>query len=180
MTFDAFTSQMERLEGLKFGPANLHTHWEGLRDIDVSGLERAIGHALRECESYPSPAELRRFVSLTAPIVGMDEDRSVPLVNVVEFKAPQFEKPIVVTREWQYYCARCSDIGMETVWCGDSKDKHLKPWVDVFMSCGRNEEHDAHEFSRRCVCRDSNPAVLRKRERSAQQAATRTAKQDRS
>lgn len=177
MTFDTFTSQMTRLEGLKFGPDNLHTHWEGLRDVSVDALERAVSKAVRECESYPSPAEIRRFIIETAPAIGQDEDRSVPLVapRVITVPVPGSEPVLLpVTREWTYYCTRCNDTGWASFWCGDEEQR--KPWHGIGQ-CERPEAHAGHEYARHCVCWESNPAVVKKRERAAQQASHRTAKE---
>ena len=59
---DALVHQMQRLAGLKFAPADLGTHWEGMQDVSPDDLERAVTAAIRQCDSFPSPAELRRFV----------------------------------------------------------------------------------------------------------------------
>ena len=176
MTFDAFAAQMARLEGLKFGPPNLHTHWEGLCDVDIDAIERAVTHAVKACEAYPSPAEIRRFAIETAPRVGMDEDRSVPLDEPKTVEAPWLSKPIAVTREWTYYDERCSDTGWESLWCGDPAQKN--PWQRLGR-CERTEEHAPHEYVQHCACWDSNPAVLKKRERNSQQAAQRTSQKER-
>jgi hypothetical protein len=119
---------------------------------------------------------LREFIAQSAPRVGLDEDRSIPLVKPVTIEAPHLTKPLTITREWTYYCERCSDTGWASFWCGDMT--HKKPWQGI-GKCQRSEEHSAHEYVAHCACWDSNPAVLKKRERNSQQAATRTSKQDR-
>src|SRR3990167_1787357 len=60
---DAFVHQMQRLAGLKFAPADLGTHWAGLQGVPPDDLARGVTAAIRQCDSFPSPAELRRFVS---------------------------------------------------------------------------------------------------------------------
>ena len=57
-----FVHQMQRLAGLKFAPLDLGTHWEGMQDVSPDDLERVVTAAIRQCDSFPSPAELRRFV----------------------------------------------------------------------------------------------------------------------
>lgn len=54
-----FDKQMRRLAGLKFAPATMDTHWEGLADLTDDELDGAIGIAVRTCNEFPSPAELR-------------------------------------------------------------------------------------------------------------------------
>ena len=75
MTFAVFEKQMDRLAGLKFAPEKLHTHWEGLKDLDAEDLQRAIAVAVKECESFPSPVQIREIAMRVKPQIGMDEDR---------------------------------------------------------------------------------------------------------
>lgn len=171
MTWDAFSAQMARLDGLKFGPQNLHTHWEGLSDLALPDLTRAIDHAVKGCASYPSPAELRELARQTLPTVGMDEDRSAPLEPPVTISHPSLPAPIQVTRTWNFYCGVCGDTGWVSYWCGASPPH---PWLETRV-CARHKDHGEHEFVRPCACRDTNPDVKRRAERQAQFAAHRTA-----
>ena len=58
-----FQRQMQRLGGLKFAPATLDTHWEGLSDVTPDELDAAITRAVRDCDEFPSPRQLRAFVN---------------------------------------------------------------------------------------------------------------------
>ena len=60
MTRDIFTAQMRRMNGLRFPPADLGTHWEGLSDLPIDVLTRAIERSIRTRSDFPTPAELRR------------------------------------------------------------------------------------------------------------------------
>lgn len=138
-----FTSQLARLASLKFPPATLEGHWEALNGLRIEDLARAVGQALRECDTFPAPAELLRLADRTAPAL-----------------------PPPTRQEWRDYCDRCRDTGWWSLQC-------------PAVSCGRDFDHAPHEFVQRCACWDSNPALLRTRQRQAQQAAHRTAKQER-
>jgi hypothetical protein len=161
MTFAAFMQTMDRLSGLKFRPASLQTHWEALSDLGAAELNAAIERAQRECDEFPSPKMLRAFVALSAPRIGPDEDRSRPIAQPIVIEFPQAGLKLPVNRDWTFYCNTCEDTGWASFQCSGN------------ASCGRDTEHYAHEYVKHCACWDSNPAVLKKRQRSAQQAATR-------
>ena len=169
---DYFRRQMARLSGLPFPPASLDTHWEGLKDLQSHDLERGVSVALRTSDRFPTPAEVRRYALETAPPVGSDEDRSAPLPEPIAIEVPHVAKPLTITREWRYYCEDCSDTSWRTLWCGDSE--HRPPWVTQ-RACARTYPHGHHDYAEVCPCAERNPAVLRKRERAAQQAAHRSA-----
>ena len=163
---DWFMDQLARMAGLKFAPIDLVTHWDGLCDVDRGDLERAVSIAIRECASFPSPAALREIAARTAAPIGPDEDRSRPLAEPVTLRFELGQRDLQVTREWKFFCAGCKDTGWASFHCG----------TNGAVTCGRDFEHGPHEYVNHCACWDSNPAVLKKRARSAQQAAQRSAK----
>lgn len=170
MTFDAMRQELDRLRGLRFRPADYQTHWEGLQEMPLSALAAAVGRAAKQCQDFPTPAELRALADAVGPSVVVLEDRSTPLAAPVVVTAPFLSKPITVAREWKYYDERCSDLGWMSYWCGDPAS--AKPWIEAVL-CGRLVEHPPHEWVERCRCADSNPAVLHRRERDARYAANR-------
>lgn len=70
-------------------------------------------------------------------------------------------------REWRYYCEDCNDLGMRTWWCGEGR---RQPWIEARI-CERRHAHGGHEWAEPCACRDTNPALVRKREAQARYAA---------
>lgn len=187
MTYEQMGVCLDSLQGLKFPPVDYSTHWLALQHHDVDALRSAVTVAAKECESFPAPAELLSIMSRTAPRVGVDEDRSLPLESARVITAGSLKIP--VTREWRYYDDRCSDTGWAPWWCNgqhDLDEKHplivgatsrRSEWMDV-ASCGRDYQHLPHDYVTPCACSESNPAVQKARERQAQQAATRTAKRE--
>lgn len=172
MTQDAFAVQMDRLSGLRFRPASLETHWEALRGIPEPVLEAAVTLAQRTRSEFPTPVELRQDadqVAHHARALEPDEDRSVALAEPFTITVPHVGKVVAITREWNYYCEDCSDSGWQSVWCGAATTESgapmpgLKPWY-ARLHCERRNNHDAHEYVRKCVCFDSNPALVRKRQ----------------
>jgi hypothetical protein len=176
MTQAVFESQMDRLAGLKFPPANLVTHWEALSALPAELLDAAIERAQRECNEFPSPSELLSFadqIRRSAPIP-QEPDRGVELIApVVIGVIPQTGTVIKAKREWRYYCEDCSDSGWRSIWCGDQT--YAKPWQERGV-CGRHGDHGAHEFVVPCPCASSNPDIRRRKERQSQ--ATRRATDD--
>lgn len=167
MTPAFFEQQMARLSGLKFRPADLGTHWEGLRELPDAVLEAAIGRAVKTRADFPTPFELRQdadqMASRVRAVEPEPEDRAVPLPAPHVIPFPQAGRNIRVEAEWRYYCETCSDLGWESVWCGDPKAVRRMPWHEI-RTCERRGEHGAHEWVRQCRCWDSNPALIRKRE----------------
>ncbi|HWO88897.1 MAG TPA: hypothetical protein VNL98_07080 [Gemmatimonadales bacterium] len=159
-----FRDALKRLMGLKFPPVDLATHWEGLRDLPPASVQAAVSRAARECDEFPSPQMLRAFAAASEPRLGLDEDRSRPLAEPRAIVVPQAGVTLPVTREWTFYCDTCEDTGWASFHCGGTE------------ACGRDRAHAAHAYVQHCACWDSNPAVRRKRQRAAQQAHARTAK----
>jgi hypothetical protein len=161
-TWDHFSGQMQRLTGLRFPPADMRTHWEALRDLSASALEAAVSHAQKTRAEFPTPVELRQDADIAArPPIGQDTDRGVDLPVPREVPIPSAGLTVRMTREWRYYCDRCSDCGWESLWCGD--EAQSKPW-QMSWDCGRHGDHAAHEWVRKCSCWETNPALIRKRE----------------
>lgn len=172
MTREWFDGQMARMLGLRFTPADLTTHWEALRDLPEDALEAAVSRAQRTRVNFPTPIELRWDADQARRVQTHDEDdRSVELAAPVTIGKLPTGAEIVQTRVWKYYHEDCSDSGMESLWCG-AADAHRKPWQPL-QHCGRTASHDAHEWVRRCTCYDSNPALVRKRERQQQFAESK-------
>lgn len=181
MTVDFFNAQMNRLSGLRFPPADMTTHWEALQDLPSEALEAAVGHAQRTRIEFPTPIELRRDADVARPRVPSDdENRYVELAAPVAFTVPALAdgtalKPIVISREWKFYCEDCHDEGRVSVWCGAGK---RQPWVaDGLCSSRKCERIRAghpeygHEWVRECSCLDWNPEIKKRKEREAQYAA---------
>lgn len=179
MTWDFFLAQMDRMEGLKFRPAELRTHWEALRDMPDVLLSAAVEKAQRESDEFPSPKMLRMYAdqirSRVIPL-GPAPDRSTP----TEPKSVTLPtgKVIPFDREWKYYCESCSDTGWRSWACVEAAVTR-QPWLPK-MACGREVDHAAHEWAEPCPCAEKdaygqikNPAVRRKRERDVQMAAQR-------
>jgi hypothetical protein len=168
-----FTERLKRLMGLKFAPADLTTHWEGLRDLADEELDAAIARAQRECEDFPSPKMLRAFVDeyrRDLPVPEEDISREVPAeprtIATPDGHAYTF------TREWKYFCESCSDTGRRSFWCGDEPSTRM-PWLMVArcrtVNCEKLRRGGyAHEWVTGCGCADTNPDVIRKRAQAAQ------------
>ena len=167
MTPVFFQQQMARLGGLRFRPADLVTHWEGLRELPDAALEAAISRAIKTRVEFPTPYELRQDADQVAGQVRRveveTEERAIPLPAPHVIPFPQAGKTIRVEAEWKYYCGACSDSGWESVWCGDITNPARHPWQDP-RTCERRGAHGDHEWVRPCRCWESNPALIRKRE----------------
>lgn len=166
MRFAAFEKQMSRLDGLKFRPANLQTHWEALGSIEESILAAAITKGQPTFDEYPSPKMLKVLIDelRSRPDIAPEVDRSVEAPHR-SIDIPQAGKVLSISREWNYYCDECSDSGWKTCWCGT--DAKPKPWL-FSGHCGRRKEHGSHEFVVPCPCAESNPDVQRRKARDQQ------------
>lgn len=172
-----FLLQMTRLLGLKFRPDDMVTHWEALADVPETVLTAAVSRAQKIRIEFPSPAELRQDCDAVLHLVRPahpEPDRGTDLPQPYAITVPNVEKPIPVTREWKYYHEACSDSGIESLWCGEPGPQR-KPWQQL-QTCERRTPHDAHEWVRKCTCFESNPALIRKRERQQQFAAAKAGK----
>lgn len=158
-----FREQMTRLMGLRFAPADLTTHWEALSDVPEAVLTAAVTRAQRTRADFPTPNELRADADIVAPSsreLEPVENRAVPLDQPFTITVPGAGTVLSVTREWKYYHDACGDLGWVSWWCGEESPT---PWMRV-ARCERVIEHAPHEWSAKCSCFDSNPALVRKRE----------------
>lgn len=174
----SFEQQMGRMNGLRFAPAELTTHWEALQDVPYDLLVGAVSHAQRVCQDFPTPHELLTFVDLVKPHLAPtphEEDRRRKLPKPITITAPWLSKPIIVTDEVVPHCATCADTGWDLQFCGTGRAPadlaHLDRW-----KCERWIEHYSHEWARKCACFDSNPVIQLKLERQRKYAAERAGK----
>lgn len=174
MTRPDFDRQMTRMLGLRFPPADMGTHWEGLADLPLDRLKDAVSLAIRTRVDFPTPAELRADADARRPQEGPPLPASEEiLAEPVELGIlPDGTRLPAATRLWRYYCETCSDTGWHSRWCGPGASHH--PWLVDRGDCGRYGEHGGHEWVTHCGCYDTNPKLVRERERNrsyAQQAA---------
>lgn len=167
----AFREQMRRLMGLRFAPADLTTHWEALQDVPIAILAEAVTRAQKTRAEFPTPVELRQDADAVAHLVRPsieDEDRGVDLAQPVTLGCLPDGTPVIQHRVWRYLCDLCSDSGTVSVWCGEAT-----PYTPAWMTrgpCERRKEHLPHEWVQRCRCWDSNPDLIKKRERQGKYA----------
>lgn len=174
----AFIRQMSRMNGLKFVPGDMTTHWEALQDLPLPVLEAAVSHAQKSCVEFPTPFELRSFADLVRPHVApipAEEDRRRPLAKPLEITAPWLTKSIRVTDEWDFYCDTCQDSGWELLFCGPEDAPNYINGLSLWR-CERPQAHLAHDWARKCGCYDTNVAIQRKLESQRKYAAERTKK----
>lgn len=173
MTPDEFKREMQRMSALRFYPASVAGHWEVVKDrVSLPILRAAVGRALTTRPEFPTPVELLQdadAVKHLAQPATEDDDRGVDLAEAKTFTVPYVSAPIRVTREWKYFCERCSDLGWASWWCGDEAERRA-PWMEL-AQCGRYGVHGNHEFVAKCVCYENNPALIRKRENQGKFAA---------
>lgn len=172
-----FETQMARLVGLKFRPAELDTHWEALQDLPPDALEAAVTRAQRTRVDFPTPYELRQDADLSRAAVAVLDapDQSSPLSSprTIEVANPfgGEDLHLRIDREWHYYCDTCHDTGWDsTAWCGDPKNPSRKPW-QAPRTCDRRGAHAPHDWARHCACWDTNPALVKKRKDAERYAA---------
>ena len=172
MTREWMDAQLGRMSVLRSAPESTNEYWPIFAPLPERVIASGVAYAIRTRSFFPAPAELLRDCDTAKP--------PVPDVPVREPSGNTFTATIrnpfggadlvlTVDREWNYYCDACSDIGMRTFWSGSADDAGRKPWHDV-SPCGRRSEHGTHEFAERCSCWDTNPALVRKREREAKYA----------
>jgi len=164
MTRTFFDTQMKRLAGLKFPPAKTDTHWDALRDVDDGLLQLAVTRAQREALDFPAPKMLRVYAEQArqSTPLPMEPDRATPLAEPYTIQVAARALP--VTREWKYYCDVCADSGWRSFVCGAST---RQPWLPV-MACGRaHQDGYAHEWTDRCPCAATNPAIRRRQDMAA-------------
>jgi len=166
MTRAVFDQQMKRLSGLKFPPTRTDTHWDALRDMDAALLAAAVTRAQREALEFPAPKMLRVYAEQarqSTPLPG-EPDRATPLATPYAIQIATLS--LRVEREWKYYCDACSDVGWRSFTCG-APAATRQPWVPA-KPCGRTHQDDyAHEWTDRCPCAATNPAIQRRQDMAA-------------
>lgn len=177
MTFEHFEQEMGRLEGLKFPPPSLRTHWEALRELPEVVLAAAVSKARDEVTEFPSPKMLKIFAEQVrpriVPVPEEDPSRGIDLPQPVVIEDERLPGPIPITRTWRYYCDRCEDSGLLTLRCEGRGEEYAsfaltrRPWVPE-QRCERIKSHYAHEWAKPCPCAATNPDVQRKNERFRQ------------
>ena len=155
MTRAEFDGQMRRLAGLRFMPADLATHYEGLRDLPVTALMSAVSRAIRTRSEFPTPHELR-----------MDADVEARAVPVAAEPADTL---------LAHACDVCRDSGWASLWCGQ---RPSYAWLAIH-ACGRQGGHGEHEWVRHCHCRSTNRVLARRRAAAAVKYAQEPARASR-
>ena len=163
---DIFKAEIRPLLGLRFVPSDLSGHFQAMTDkqVPVAVFRAGVLRALTTRTDFPAPAELLQDcdqVKHLAQPARQEEDRGTDLDEPTVYEVPN-HKPIRVTREWKYYCELCSDGGWASRWCGNTAPAR-SPWAKP-RDCGKLTDHEPHEWVGKCVCYDSNPALIRKRE----------------
>lgn len=178
MTWDFFEAQMARLRGLRWPPGDLQTHWDGLRELPEAVLEAAVARATKTRVDFPTPHEVREDADIVAHLVTRepDEDRGEDLPEPVELGTlPDGTKIPPARRLWRFYCETCADTGLRSWWCGEVASARY-PWMPVRrcdMTGCRKTQYD-HEFVERCACYDTNPALVKQRERQRRYAEAKS------
>lgn len=158
MTVEFFTTQMDRMAGLRFVPASFDGHWHALQGSDPMDLEEAVNRALRTRVDFPVPAELFRDVQTVkqARLSVLPQPECVPLAEPFTVRVPHTERDLPITHTYDYHCAVCQDSGHEEFVCGDMGTRY--PWLHQ-RRCDRPHSHGAHTWVKYCLCYASNPVV---------------------
>jgi hypothetical protein len=147
MTRAYFDQQMRRLSDLRFPPPNLDNAWDALHDLSDAALSAAVSQCQKTCITFPTPAELRQAADAAYhPPAFQEEDHTVPLTEPVTVTIPQTGQQVAITREYVYRCEDCRDTG----------------WKGV--------DHGVV----RCLCWQTNPVLIRKREAQRRYAEARS------
>lgn len=174
MTLDFFRTQMARLNGLRFAPSDLQTHWEGLHDLPDDVLSSAVERAIRFRVEFPTPVELRHDADHVKPRVMPPTPAPILLVEPVVLGTLPTGTIITATHEWKYYCDICGDTGLHEYWCGVSA---RQSWLErkrcTIPNCEKLGEDYHHTWCEPCVCVAWNPDIKRRKEREAKWAAER-------
>ena len=172
MTRSEFKTEMDRLRGLRFPPAVMETHWEGLQGVAIADLHRGVTRAILSRSEFPTPAELRSDADAerVMPREGPLQDRGEVLLDapIPLGVLPDGTVLPAATHAWTYCCENCSDSGWQSVWCGSGRSRSA--WVNVAADCGRYLTHGGHEFSRKCACWHINPVLVAARNRQRRYA----------
>ena len=150
MTSDRFVELMRRLEGLPFAPKDYGTHWLGLQDMPEDVLSAAIARSARTREQFPSPAEIREDAdAVRSQWVPGPEPEGEPLPEPVDIGVlPDGTRLPRARSVYRFRCEICADSGWKPV--GDD---------------GRTVT--------RCPCWQTNPVLIRARDRQRKYAEAR-------
>jgi hypothetical protein len=179
MTRGEFDEQLGRLVVLKGMPGDSDPYWDALRDIPLDVFRLAIDHAIRTRAWFPVPAELRLDADTARPsrrsIAEHPTSYKVPLQGAV---AVQIANPfggapinVQVTDDLRRHCETCEDTGWAKWWCGKVDERPRWPWM-IRRHCGRRNEHGTHDWTEPCVCAQTNPIILRRKEMAAARFST--------
>jgi hypothetical protein len=176
VTRDEFDVAMLKLQVLRSSPADMEPYWEVFQHGDVEGFLRGVEQARKTRTFFPVPAELMADCDTARPVRTWEPPRTRPtaletFTHYIPNPLPEGGKGITITvdRNWKYNCEDCGDSGWLPMWCGGPAPK---PW-QFSASCGRRNEHTAHDWVQPCACWSSNPDVVARRERLADAAAKR-------
>lgn len=172
MTGEQIATILSPLVALRYAPSDLAGHQRALVDMDADDLAAAVEHALRTRVAFPAPAELRTDADLMRSrrlVVEQPEDRGIALPEPVLLGHLPNGTPVNASAVYRYFCEACSDMGWISLWCGAFAPHH-KPW-QALGHCGRFGVHGNHEYVVHCACFDSNPKLVRDRERQRKYAA---------
>jgi hypothetical protein len=172
MTRKTFDAHLKRLAVLPFPPPTTDTHWDTMQNVPEDVLSAAVTEAAAMFDAFPTPRQLLACVAAVRRRMaqgGLTPDQSTPLPDTIYFDVPNYGR-LPIKREWKYHCEDCSDSGWRTYNCGAV----TRPKPDTIgVACERTIDHAPHEWVGRCACAESNPEVIRKRERMAAMAAQR-------
>ena len=169
MTPAWFDVQLGRMVVLRNMPMDSSEYWPVFAQIPEAIVMRGINHAIKSRTFFPTPAELLidcDTARARTPEPEPDRPHGDGFTATIRNPFGGKNISVQVDREWKHYCDHCSDTGHRTRWCGAFTDPNRKPWVDV-GACAWKREHGTHEWAERCVCWDTNPALLRRRDREA-------------
>jgi hypothetical protein len=129
-----------------FGEPMTETRIEGylaaLADVPTEHLRLGMQQAMRACQFFPKPAELR--LAVDTALIALEQSRRFK-PQVVEDLDPRVSA----------FCLDCEDLGMVF-----SKDRRAQiDCVPISRVMGSGW------YTRPCPCRDTNPAIKRRYER---------------
>lgn len=161
MTPDHCDVEIGRLRGVLRGmPTDIVEYFAALEDVPDPLFTKAITHALKTRNWFPTPAELRAdcdAVNVATPtLVEPQVEELVGGGRDVIFPNPLGGKPLHlrITRDWKFDCDDCRDTGWKPSRCPS-------------QPCGRRFTHAEHEWVDRCACVATNPTITRHRAATA-------------
>lgn len=159
MSFAELRDALADLRGLPFAPADLNTHWLGLKDLPEPVLRAAVREAARRCERFPSPAELRQLADLAPAALPDVPSLVTPLAEPQVVGHLPTGRAIVQTAVYAPCCATCNDSGWAPTTMWHTKDGTPVPGGAPAVT--------------RCGCWADNPVLVRQRAQQARYAQQR-------